>query len=182
MHNKLYYRGNGSGRSRIDDGLKTVFPSLMMSQQTIGYEIFSATPADVGEIAPLFDLYRQFYGKTANEEAARRFLFARLSKGESVIFYTRDNGKAVAFLQLYPVFSSVHLSRQWILNDLYVLPEARKHGYGRALVERAHRLGQETQANSLVLETAVTNEVAQKLYESLGWKRDNEFFRYYLSI
>ena len=153
-----------------------------MSPQTTAYEILPATPADVGLIAPLFDLYRQFYGKNPDEEAARRFLFARLSKGESVVFYARHEAKAVGFLQLYPVFSSVNLSRQWILNDLYVLSEVRKHGYGRALVERAHQLAAETQANSLMLETAGTNEAAQKLYESLGWKRDNEFFRYYLAI
>ena len=153
-----------------------------MAPEPTAHEVLQATPADVGEIAPLFDLYRQFYGKPPNEEAARRFLFARLSKQESIVFYSRQQASAVAFLQLYPVFSSVSLSRQWILNDLYVLPEARQHGYGRALVERAHRLAEETQANSLVLETAVTNEAAQRLYESLGWKRDNEFFRYYLAV
>ncbi len=146
------------------------------------HEVLQATPADVGEIAPLFDLYRQFYGKSPNEEAARRFLFARLSKGESVVFYARDEQRTVAFLQLYPVFSSVNLSRQWILNDLFVLPEARKQGYGRALMERAHRLAEDTQAHGLVLETAVTNAASQRLYESLGWKRDDEFYRYYLAI
>ena len=88
----------------------------------------------------------------------------------------------MAFVQLYPAFSSVNLSRQWILNDLYVLPEARMHGYGRALVERAHRLAEETQAHGLVLETAVSNDVAQRLYESLGWKRDEEFYRYSMAI
>ena len=153
-----------------------------MSLQSTVHELLQATPADVGEIAPLFDLYRQFYGKTSNEEAARRFLFARLSKGESVVFYARHQGKAVAFLQLYPAFSSVNLSLQWILNDLFVLPQARKQGYGRALVERAHQLAYETQANGLVLETAVTNTVSQRLYESLGWKRDEEFYRYYLAF
>jgi ribosomal protein S18 acetylase RimI-like enzyme len=153
-----------------------------MTLPTTTHEILPAGPADVGEIAPLFDRYRQFYGKAPNEEAARRFLFARLSKAESVAFYARNNGKAVAFLQLYPVFSSVNLSRQWILNDLFVLPEVRMGGYGRALVQRAHRLAEETQAAGLVLETAVTNEAAQRLYESLGWKRDNEFFRYTLAV
>ena len=146
------------------------------------HEVLQATPADVGEVAPLFDLYRQFYGKSPNEEAARRFLFARLSKGESVVFYARHEGKTVAFLQLYPVFSSVNLSRQWILNDLYVLEKARQHGYGRALVERAHRLAEETHAHSLVLETAVGNHAAQRLYESLGWKRDDEFYRYNVAV
>ncbi|MBV8522498.1 MAG: GNAT family N-acetyltransferase [Acetobacteraceae bacterium] len=153
-----------------------------MDPHATEHEILQASPADVGDIAHLFDLYRQFYGKAPNEEAARRFLFARLSKGESVVFYARQEGKPVAFLQLYPVFSSTNLTRQWILNDLYVIAEARQHGYGRALLSRAHRLAEETQANGLVLETAVTNHAAQRLYESLGWKRDDEFYRYALTV
>ncbi|MGD0932773.1 MAG: GNAT family N-acetyltransferase, partial [Candidatus Korobacteraceae bacterium] len=94
-------------------------------------EIVHATPADVGEVAPLFDAYRQFYHKSPDLEAARRFLFARLSKGESVLFVARHDGQLVGFVQLYPVFSSVALMRQWILNDLYVIPAARKLGVGR---------------------------------------------------
>jgi ribosomal protein S18 acetylase RimI-like enzyme len=145
-------------------------------------EIMPATPADVGEVAPLFDAYRQFYGKPADQEAARRFLFARLSKDESVLFVARLDGKVVAFVNLYPVFSSVNLTRQWILNDLFVAPEARKLGVGRALTERARELAQATQSNGLTLETAIDNHAAQKLYESLGWKRDDEFYRYFLPV
>jgi ribosomal protein S18 acetylase RimI-like enzyme len=144
-------------------------------------EIMPATPADVGEVAPLFDAYRQFYGKPA-DQAARRFLFARLSKDESVLFVARLDGKVVAFVNLYPVFSSVNLTRQWILNDLFVAPEARKLGVGRALTERARELAQATQSNGLTLETAIDNHAAQKLYESLGWKRDDEFYRYFLPV
>jgi len=153
-----------------------------MSPENVAQTILQASPAEVGDIAPLFDLYRQFYGRALNEEAARRFLFARLSKNESVVYFVRHGEKPVAFLQLYPVFSSTNLTRQWILNDLFVLPDFRHHGYGRALVERAQRLAEETQANGLVLETAVSNTAAQRLYESLGWKRDEEFYRYYLAV
>lgn len=145
-------------------------------------EIVHATPADVGEVAPLFDAYRQFYHKPADLEAARRFLFARLSKGESVLFLARHGGRLVGFVQLYPVFSSVALMRQWILNDLYVLPDARKLGVGRALVERARELAVATRANCLTLETAADNVPAQRLYENLGWKREQEFYRYYLPL
>jgi len=145
-------------------------------------EITQATPADVGEAAPLFDAYRQFYGHASDVEAARRFLFARLSKNESVLYLARMDGKAVGLVHLYPVFSSTHLTRQWILNDLYVVAEARKLGVGRALMKRAHQLAEETQAHSLTLETAIDNVAAQKLYESLGWKRDEEFYRYCLPI
>ena len=145
-------------------------------------EIVHATPADVGEVAPLFDAYRQFYHKPPDLEAARRFLFARLSKGESVLFLARHDGRLVAFVQLYPVFSSVALMRQWILNDLYVIPDAHKLGVGRALTERARKLAEATRANCLTLETAADNLPAQRLYESLGWKREQEFYRYFLPL
>jgi len=145
-------------------------------------EIVRATPADVGDIAPLFDAYRRFYGKPPDVEAARRFLFARLSKDESVLFIARLEGRMAGFVNLYPVFSSVNLTRQWILNDLFVAPAARKLGVGRALTERARQLAEATRANGLALETAIGNQAAQKLYESLGWKRDDEFYRYFLPV
>ena len=145
-------------------------------------ELLQATPAEVGEAAPLFDAYRQFYGKSADMEAARRFLFARLSKNESVLYLARIDGRAVGFVHLYPVFSSVNLTRQWILNDLYVEPETRKSGVARALMKLAQQLGDVTRANCLILETAADNLPAQRLYESLGWQRDQEFYRYHLTL
>jgi ribosomal protein S18 acetylase RimI-like enzyme len=153
-----------------------------MSETQHAVEIVPATPAEVGEVAPLFDAYRQFYRKTSDVEAARRFLFARLSKGESVLFIARHEGQAVGFVHLYPAFSSVELRRVWILNDLYVVPEARKLGVGRALTQRARELAEATRANCLTLETASDNLPAQRLYEGLGWKREQEFFRYYLPL
>ena len=145
-------------------------------------EIVRATSTDVSEVAPLFDAYRQFYGKSTDVEAARRFLFARLSKNESVLFLARREAQPIGFVNLYPVFSSVNLTRQWILNDLFVAAEARKSGVARALMKRAGQLAEDTQANGLTLETAIDNQAAQKLYESLGWKRDEEFYRYFLPV
>ena len=145
-------------------------------------QVLEAKTSDVPRLAPLFDAYRQFYKKPPDLEAARRFLFARLSKGESVLFLARIDGKTVGFVHLYPVFSSTNLTRQWILNDLYVVAEARKLGVGRALMKRARQLAEDTQADSLTLETAIDNHASQKLYESLGWKRDEEFYRYCLPL
>lgn len=153
-----------------------------MRSPTESLEVVQATPADVGDVAPLFDAYRQFYKKPSDLEAARRFLFARLSKGESVLFLARHGARAVGVVHLYPVFSSVNLTRHWILNDLYVVADARKLGVGRALMKRAHQLAEDTQADSLTLETAIDNYASQKLYESLGWKRDEQFYRYCLPL
>ena len=153
-----------------------------MSSAEAAFEIVQGTPADVGEVALLFDAYRQFYGKPPDLEAARRFLFARLSKGESVLFLARSREHVVGFVNLYAVFSSVNLTRQWILNDLFVAEEARKLGVGRALTQRARQLAEATQSNGLTLETGIENLAAQKLYESTGWKRDHEFYRYFLPV
>jgi GNAT superfamily N-acetyltransferase len=153
-----------------------------MSLEAFEVEIVQATPADVGAVAPLFDAYRQFYKKPPNEEAARRFLFARLSKGESVLFLALHGKDAVGFVHLYPVFSSTNLTRQWILNDLYVTHEARKHGVGHALMDRARQFAESTQADGLMLETATDNHAAQRLYQRLGWKRDEDFYRYFLAV
>ena len=153
-----------------------------MYSEALNIEILQATPADVGVVSPLFDAYREFYKKPSNEEAARRFLFARLSKGESVLLFAQHEGEAVGFVHLYPVFSSTNLTRQWILNDLYVVPAARKHGVAHALMDSARQFAENTQADGLTLETATDNLIAQRLYERLGWKRDEEFYRYFLAL
>ena len=138
---------------------------------------------DLDAAAPLFDMYRQFYGQPSDVAAARAFLAERLRRDESVVFLALETGgEAVGFMQLYPSFSSVSLGRLWILNDLFVDPDVRRGGVGRRLLERARDWAVETQARGLVLSTGVTNKTAQSLYESCGWTRDDEFHRYRLLV
>lgn len=155
--------------------------------QTI--EIVQARVADAEAVTPLFDAYRQFYKLPSNEEAARRFLHARLLKNEAVIFLAveeagakRHARKALGFTLLYPSWSSLLMKPWWQLNDLYVVPEARQRGVARALMERTRRLAEETGASGLGLETAKDNLPAQRLYEQVGWKHEEEFFHYELHV
>ena len=148
-------------------------------------EIVRAGVSDVGIVVPLFDAYRQFYKLPSNEEAARRYLHARLLRDEAVIFVALEaqgERRALGFTLLYPTWSSLSLRRWWNLNDLFVAPEARKRGVARALMARARQLAEETGASGLGLETGKGNYPAQQLYEQLGWKRDEEFFRYELHV
>jgi GNAT superfamily N-acetyltransferase len=144
--------------------------------------IVRATAADVDRIVPLFDAYRQFYKQKSDVAGAHAFISDRLQRDESVIFLAFDGDQAVGFVQLYPCFSSTAMKRMWILNDLFVTPEARRGGAAKALMERARQWAVETKADSLWLETAVDNYPAQRLYESLGWKRDNDYFRYLMPL
>jgi GNAT superfamily N-acetyltransferase len=144
--------------------------------------ITKASTEMVQVVVPLFDAYRQFYEQPADPLGELNFLAERLSKGESVMFLAWEGGQCVGFAQLYPSCSSSSMRRIWILNDLFVLPSARGHGVGRALLEQCKRLATETGAKELTLETMKNNLTAQRLYEECGWKRDDVFCKYYLSV
>ena len=134
---------------------------------------------DLDALVPLFDGYRRFYRELPDVVGARAFLSDRIKRGESVIFLAVVDGAIVGFTQLYPLFSSVSLKRLWLLNDLFVAPDARKSGAGKALLERAERWARETGAKGLTLSTEVTNLAAQRLYETCGWTKDDEFVHYH---
>jgi ribosomal protein S18 acetylase RimI-like enzyme len=143
-------------------------------------ELRRADPDDVELIVPLFDGYRQFYGQPSDPARARAFIGERLSRGESVIFLAVEDGEPLGFTQLYPVFSSTHCRPLWILNDLYVAPEARRRGVARMLMDQARDHAVETGACGIQLETAHTNSSAQRLYESLGYQMDKNYRVYEL--
>ena len=146
--------------------------------------IREATLADVSVLAPLFDAYRQCYERPTNLDLSREFLTDRLRNGESVIFLAEEDGVGLGFVQLYPLFSSTapHPRRLWLLNDLFVAPAARGRGIGRELMNRARQLAEDTGSCGLELATARTNVTAQALYESAGYHRDDDFFRYELML
>ena len=134
-----------------------------------------AVAGDVPLAAPLLDAYRVFYGQRSDPELALSFLRERITRAESVVLLALDATAegapetAVGLAQLYPIFSSVTARRRWLLNDLFVAPEARGRGVGEALLGASRRLAAETGAAGLNLATAPDNTAAQRLYEGAGW-------------
>ncbi len=148
----------------------------------LSIRVRQAEPADADAIAPLFDGYRQFYQQTSDLPLALAFIGERLTLRESVILLAQDEaGHAIGFTQLYPSFSSISARRLWILNDLFVVPDARGKKVGRALLDAAKAHAIATQAKGLQLSTAFDNP-AQKLYESAGYERDQVFYHYSLIL
>jgi len=133
---------------------------------------------DLNEATRLFDLYRQFYEQPSDPEAAHRFLAARLAKAESAVYLAEAEGRVLGFMQLYPAFCSIAVAPIWILNDLFVLPEARGRGIAASLLDEAKRLGRSNGSAYLMLSTAHTNTRAQAVYEENGWELD-EVYRVY---
>lgn len=145
-------------------------------------EVRHAAPGDLQRLVPMFDRYRQFYGRPSDEAGARRFLAERIARGQSVILLALEAGEAVGFVQLYPSFSSIRTAATFILNDLYVEPSQRRGGAGRALVEAAAAMAREAGAAGLSLVTGIDNQAARTLYERLGWTRETRFLEYGLDL
>ena len=154
-----------------------------MERSVKDHTVRRVTPADLDLVAPLFDSYRQFYGRPGDRRAARGFLRERMSQGESVIFLAEAGaGDAVGFAQLYPTFSSLSLARVLILNDLFVRPDHRTRGVGSSLLAACSDYARSQKAARLTLSTAHDNHAAQALYEARGWTRDNQFVVYNLAL
>lgn len=146
-----------------------------MTQLTVRRALLS----DLGPLAMLFDRYRQFQGQPSDLSAARRFLLDRFDHGDSVIFLAFDGETAVGFAQLYPSFSSVSLSRVFILNDLYVDESSRRKGAASKLMIALEELAWCLGATRVTLNVARDNATAQALYASRGWKQDEHFFMFH---
>lgn len=139
--------------------------------------------SDSAAIAPLFDAYRQFYEQAPDLAGAQRFIHARLSQQESVILLASDAaGVLLGFCQLYPSFCSVEAQPIYTLYDLFVSPQARRCGAGRALLQAAHEHAAREGYARMDLTTARDNLAAQALYESLGWVQDRVFLSYNLRV
>lgn len=140
--------------------------------------ISRATSADLDDASRLFDAYRTFYAQAPDLPRARGFVRDRLDAADTILAIARVGGRAVGFTHLFPSFTSVGTARLFVLNDLFVAPEARGRGVAEALLDFAETAARQAGAVRLVLQTATDNAAAQRLYERLGWTADESFVAY----
>lgn len=138
-----------------------------------------ALPADLDALAPLFNAYREFYERPPDLPRARQFIRERLERRDSVILLAeRVDSGAIGFCQLYPTFCSVEAQPIYVLYDLFVCAGQRRSGAARELLLAAEAHAAATGCVRMDLSTARSNSVAQQLYESLGWIRDDVYYVY----
>ncbi|MCO7225682.1 GNAT family N-acetyltransferase [Pleionea sp. CnH1-48] len=144
--------------------------------------IRQATLDDIDDLAAMFNEYRQFYRQPDNLEQSKTFLQQRLEAEESIAFIASHQQQPSGFVHLYPTYSSVHLKKIWILNDLYVRSTARRKGVGFGLLDAAKTMAKETGALCLKASSAQNNFTSQQVYEAKGYQRDRQFFHYVLPL
>ncbi len=138
------------------------------------------THADLAALLPLFEAYLEFYRVEQPPEQQRTFLARRLAGNDSVAFgFFEEDGRMTGFALCHFAYNSLRLAPVWILHDLFVAPDKRRHGTARKLLEAVHAAARTAGACEVVLSTAEDNTPARNLYENAGYRHD-EVFRTYV--
>ena len=102
----------------------------------------------------------------ATEDGLRSSLFGPHPAAEVVIAYAGD--EAVGFALFFHNYSTFLAKRGLYLEDLFVLPEWRGRGAGRALLAHLARIATERECGRFEWSVLDWNEPAIRFYKSLG--------------
>jgi GNAT superfamily N-acetyltransferase len=133
-------------------------------------------PATEADVPVLFDLilelaaYEKLADKVAGDaEVLRRSLFEEKA-AEALLLETPD-GEALGYAIFFTTFSTFECRSGIWLEDVYVRPEHRRGGIGRAVMEHLAQLAQDRGHVRLEWVALDWNEPALKFYEGLGARR-----------
>jgi GNAT superfamily N-acetyltransferase len=134
-------------------------------------------------LLPLIAAYQRFYEAEQIDEERNRAFFARFiaPSEDGMLLGAWDDDELVGYACLYWSFTSTVPAETVLMNDLYVEPDSRGKGVGRALIEASAAIARERGAPRLEWMTAPDNKTAQRLYDSTGAVR-SEWVEYELGL
>jgi GNAT superfamily N-acetyltransferase len=127
-----------------------------------------ARPEDADVVAQLLRDFNEEYEDPAPPQAemAER-IRVLLAHGDTVILLSGEPPLAVAVMRLRAGLWSP--ARECYLAELYVVPDRRGQGIGRALMEEAIAVARAEGADTMEVGTGEDDVAARRLYESLGF-------------
>lgn len=135
-----------------------------------GIEIGAVREEEFEGLLPLIAAYQRFYEVDDVEPNRNRSFFRRFlapSEDGLLLAAREETGAILGYACLYWHFSSLQALETVLMNDLFVVPEARGRGVGRALIEATAEVARERGAAWVEWSTAPDNLTAQRLYDSL---------------
>jgi ribosomal protein S18 acetylase RimI-like enzyme len=133
-----------------------------------GIPVCRAVVADAPEVARLLhDFNTEFDDPTPGVEALTERARQLLAEGEMTVLLGGERPDGIALIRLRPAIWTDGLDAY--LEELYVAPERRGEGIGRALLEATMDAAREAGAVRIDLGTSVDDTAAIALYESCGF-------------
>jgi GNAT superfamily N-acetyltransferase len=149
----------------------------------VALEIRAARPADVPVIAELIRGLARFEKLedevTMTEDLLAKGLFGNRPYAETLL--AEEDGTPVGFALFFHNFSTFLARPGLYLEDLFVVPEHRGHGVGRALLVALARVAVERGCGRLEWSVLGWNRDAIGFYERLGARPNSEWTVYRLT-
>ena len=142
-----------------------------------------ATPADGETFLTLVDALADYEKlDRPTPEARRRLLADAFGERQRIsVFLAEREGRAVAYAIVLETYSSFLALPTLYLEDLFVLPDERRGGIGRAMIR--HLAGEAVRRGCGRMEWVVLdwNQLAIDFYDKLGARRLTEWYTYRLT-
>ena len=135
-----------------------------------GIVVGSVQEDEFETLLPLIAAYQRFYEVDDIDADRNRSFFGRFlapSEDGELLAARDESGRILGYACLYWHFSSLAAVETVLMNDLFVAPEARGRGVGRALIEASRDVARRRGAAWLEWATAPDNHTAQRLYDSM---------------
>jgi ribosomal protein S18 acetylase RimI-like enzyme len=137
---------------------------------TPGHEVRRAGVEDAEAVGRLLhDFNTEYDDYTPGPEAMGKRIGELLESGDVTLLLAGNGPDGLALLRFRPSLWSESLD--CYLEELYVVPDRRGRGLGRALMEAAMETARAEGAGYMDLGTAETDTAARALYEKLGFSR-----------
>jgi GNAT superfamily N-acetyltransferase len=131
-------------------------------------QVRRATPGDASAVARLLhDFQREYDEPTPGVETLEERYSDLIRNKEMIVLLVGDGPDGFAQLRFRPWVYSAGLHSY--LEELYVVPDRRGNGLGRALLSSAMQTARGEGAEQMELGTSEDDVAARKLYESAGF-------------
>jgi GNAT superfamily N-acetyltransferase len=147
--------------------------------------ITTATEADLLDLLPLMRGYCDFYEVDPSDDALlamSRTLIADPELEGVQLIARDDDGQAVGFATIFWTWTTLSASRLAVMNDLFVVADARGDGHADALIAECAERARARGATELAWQTARDNTRAQAVYARVGATRDERWLDYSLDV
>jgi ribosomal protein S18 acetylase RimI-like enzyme len=134
-----------------------------------------STESDTDALLPLVEAYVvDFYKRPHPGRGKLRDLVIKLARGEGGVQFVADSGGGlVGFATLYFTFSTLEAEPVAIMNDLYVVEDARGSSAARDLFQACRAESKARGCAYMTWETAPDNHRAQAFYARMGGVRED---------
>jgi GNAT superfamily N-acetyltransferase len=139
------------------------------------FEIRPVTPPDFARWKQLWDGYNAFYGRhgeTALPDEVTRLTWSRFFDGYEPMhaLVAEQSGQLIGLVHFLIHRSTIALTSNRYLQDLFTQESARGKGVGRGLIEEVYRRATLASCVRVYWHTHETNATAMKLYDQAAEK------------